>query len=104
VNVVLVATVLWFSLSSFMSQSPQFTARLTDLFNSRAFHRVSSAFSTLPASNWAALEHQLGHHPWRTAAIMTGGGTREVSGFDERLDILSFVWRLAQNIYALCVS
>lgn len=74
VNVLLVATVVWFALSSFLTASPQFTARLNDLFNSRAFHRVSSAFSTLPAHNWAALEHQLGHHPWRTAAIMTGRG------------------------------
>ena len=76
VNVVLVATVVWFSLSSFLTASPQFTARLNDLFNSRAFQRASTAFTTLPAHNWAALEHQLAQHPWRTAAIMTGRDIR----------------------------
>jgi hypothetical protein len=71
-NIVLVVAVLYVAISSFLTASPQFTARLNDLFNSRAFHRLSSVVSTLPAQNLAALEHQLANHPYRTAAFMTG--------------------------------
>ena len=76
VNVVIVTGIVWFSLSSFLTASPQFTKHVNDLFNSRVWSRVHAAFVDLPVHNWAALEFQLLHHPWRTAAIMTGRGGR----------------------------
>ena len=55
VNIAIVSFIFYTAGNAFLTQSPQFIARWDDLLATRAFSRMSTAFGTLPAQNWAAL-------------------------------------------------